>query len=552
MTRSVQTERTGNVAGGRPAKAVAGDRRVWILVVAVLVTHILVSWLARDTAITTRQDDATYVLLAESLRSLGYHDAFRPDSPLHNMYPPGYPALIALWGLPFGDAFDWLVALNVAFSAATLLLVFLTLRRFVAPWLAGIAVVPLAVSPGLVNFAGSVATEVPYAFFATLALYLLSSSQLATKRWGWAVAAAVMAAMTRSIGVTLLAALFLHFALERQWKQLAVLSVSSALIVGGWLLWTIVSPEHFVGRSYVADALAGVRETGDGMRPNLLRRVIRRIPVYFGENVPWAMGVPTVRGTPIDNVVSSLGLVGGLAAGLLLFWRHWRVAAIYLAAYFGLLFIWTFATDRFVVPLLPLLVPAVILGLAWAAGFRSRRVGFAVALATMLVLAGGGAARTLPAVRDGLECERGGTLPSGPCLRRDEASYFAALAWIRENTPEDAIILSAKPEPLYFYTGRKSPPVRRATSVEPENFLTHLRETGTDYILLGSLQATEVGRLPQRMKLHCEALAVEAFFPARTWLFRLRSSDEPTARDACDAIDRSIELNRNRRFGVDP
>jgi hypothetical protein len=94
--------------------------------------------------------------------------------------------------------------------------------------------------------------------------------------------------------------------------------------------------------------------------------------------------------------------------------------------------------------------------------------------------------------------------------------------------------------------------MRRALALPPEQFLDHLREEGTGYILLGSLQATEIGRLPQAMRLHCEALAVEAFFPERTWLFRIRSPSEPASNDGCEAIAQSTELNRNRRFGVDP
>jgi hypothetical protein len=460
--------------------------------------------------------------------------------------------MIAVWGWPFGDAFDWLVALNIALSAGALLLAFLTVRRFAPAWLCALLLVPLAVNPGYLAFAGSVATEAPYAFFAGLSLYLLSSDGIAKRRWGWAVAAAVVAALTRSIGLTLLAAVWLHFALERRWKHVAVLTGVSALTVGGWLLWTALSPEHFVGRSYVADALVTVRGSSDGVQPHLLRRMVRRIGIYFGENVPWAMGVPTIEGTPIDNALTSGAIIVGFFAGVIHFWRRWRVAALYLVAYLGLLFIWTFQAPRFVVPLLPILVPAVLLGLSWLIGMRWPRAGHGVAIAAALVLTVGGATRSVGMVRQGMSCERGGDLPTGPCLRLDQGSYFAALRWIRDNTAEDALILSAKPEPLYLYTGRQSPSVRRALAVGPDGFLRHLREAGTDYILLGSLQAMEVGRLPERMKLHCEALAVEAFFPERTWLFRVRAPGEPAARDGCDAIDLSVELNRDRRFGVDP
>jgi hypothetical protein len=468
------------------------------------------------------------------------------------MYPPGYPALLAVWGWPAGDAYDWLVVLNILLSAATLALVFAALRRIVSPWLAAVVLVPLAVNPGLVGFAGSVATETPYAFFSVLSLYLVSSPTAVTRKWGWVCAAAIAAALTRSIGVTLLAAIWLHFAVRREWKPLIVLTAASALTVGGWLVWTSLSPEHYVGRSYIADALATVTRAEDSLGSAFVRRTLRRVPLYFGENIPWAMGMPTISGTPIDNVIASGGLLVGFAAGLVLLFRRWRAASFYLALYFGLLIIWTWATDRFVVPLIPLLVPVVILGLAYVAGLGRGRIPMAVALAAALILTAGSATRTLGMVRTGLRCERGGDLPSGVCLRRDQLSFFAALRYIREHTPEQSLVLAAKPEPLYLYTGRRSPSLRGALALPVEEFLPHLREQGTDYILLGSLQATEVGRLPDAMRLHCEALAVEAFFPERTWLFRIRAAHEPPSREGCVAIEKSAELNRNRRFGADP
>jgi hypothetical protein len=176
----------------------------------------------------------------------------------------------------------------------------------------------------------------------------------------------------------------------------------------------------------------------------------------------------------------------------------------------------------------------------------------AVALAAALLLTAGSATRTLAMVRAGLRCERGGDLPSGVCLRRDQQSFFAALRYIREHTPEQSLILAAKPEPLYLYTGRQSPSIRGALAVPVEEFLPHLRAQGTDYILLGSLQAMELRRLPRAMAAHCEELAVEAFFPSRTWLFRLRRPGEPRDREACAAVETSQELNRTRNFSSDP
>ena len=43
----------------------------------VLVSHAVLAWLSREPGILTREDDAEYIVLAQSLQDFGYHESFR-------------------------------------------------------------------------------------------------------------------------------------------------------------------------------------------------------------------------------------------------------------------------------------------------------------------------------------------------------------------------------------------------------------------------------------------------------------------------------------------
>jgi hypothetical protein len=229
---------------------------------------------------------------------------------------------------------------------------------------------------------------------------------------------------------------------------------------------------------------------------------------------------------------------------------RWRLAVIYLLVYAVLLAVWSWKMERFLVPVLPVLVPVLLTGL-WSLGKRLHPAGGTVAaLVFAVILAGGATARTAELIAMRSICPRGTTRPAYSCMQVDQISYFNALDYIAENTAPDVQILTFKPEAMFLYTGRRAVYGPRALSVAPGEFLGHLRAEGTDYILLGSLQNYEIGLLARRLRDNCEALAVVQFFPIRTWLFRLRAAGEPTGRDGCEAMERFTAANADRDFNA--
>lgn len=538
----------GTAPNARPA-----DVALAAGVLALLALHALLAWWARAPGVLTEADDATYILLAESLRSFAYHDLFEVGEPSHRQYPPGYPALLLLWGTAFGERFDTFVMLGIAASTAALGLVFSALRRLWSTTAALLCLAPLVVNPYLITQAGKVASEAPYIFFSVLALWALARKETSPRWLILAGSAAVAAALTRSIGVTLLLAVGLHWLTERRWRLAALFVGTCAASVGLWLLWTALAPERYPGSSYVADAGYRGPHQERSLVSVLLVRMVRYIPGYLGVILPQRLPLPGSGGMLIDNVLGALIVAAGVGIGFFAFYRRWRVAVFYLLAYVLLLVLWPWQLSRFVDPILPVLVPVVLLGVGELAArmkARWRMPAMALLALTMTVV---GCSRTAELLRANAECERGLAWPPPACLRSDQQSFFAAAEYIRERTPRSAALVASKAAPLYYYTGRQSVALEPLVTGPPEHFVAEAQRAGAEYILLGTLHTLEVGGLAEVVEASCEELAFEAHFPPRTYLLRFRGDGEVVAGNAaCEAVAEYRRRNADRDFARDP
>ncbi|MFN0181263.1 MAG: hypothetical protein ACKVZ0_20850 [Gemmatimonadales bacterium] len=519
------------------------DRTTMLAVLVVIVLHATLAWLGRAPGIMTGQDDAQYLMLAQSLREGGYHEAFRVDRPLHALYPPGYPLMLALAGWPFADRYDAVVAFGVAISGLSLGIFFVALSRRLPISVALGATALLAVNPDLTTVAGTISSEVGYLALSALALFLASQPDREGRGTVATMAAAVAAALTRVLGITLIGALALHWFLDRRWRALAGLVVTSALTVGGWLLWTAIAPDQHVGVSYRADLTAGLSTSLPWVEP-LPGRLVSNA-TFYAKRLLWTLAMPNVEGTPVDNVAGVALLVVLLAVGTGALWRRWRLAALYLASYGALLAIWTWAQGRYLAPLALVVVPAVVMGAyALTSRFAPRWATIAVAVVTMM-LGGTALGRSVANARAMAGCDRGGPTPPVNCLTASQASFFEAARYIKDSTPPDAVFLTAKYATLHHYTGRTAVSYRGALARDSADFLPFLDGNRVRYVLLASLELSEFNRLGPLLAKTCHRLSVVRAFDPGTWLL---ATTPDLAAPACRAVQEHDRLNRNRTF----
>lgn len=539
-------------------------RLAFAAALALAALHGGLAWIAREPGVLTGQDDAEYMLLARSLLQGQYVDEFRVDTPLHRTYPPVYPAALAAWGTVAGRGFDSLVLFNVIVSSLAITLLFLILRRIIGSPLALLVVALLAINPELIRYAGGIRSEPLFLLLALMTFAMLRRPDAVRARpppetpsvrqaripnhAGLLVAAivtAMLAALTRSVGVTLIAALGLHWLVQRRWLLVGVPALFAVGVIGAWLAWTAAGAEQFIGSSYIAELQ--VLWTGtDWIRP-LPDRAIRWTGAYLVHSLPTVLAVPTIAGTWIDNVLL-LGVSGVAGAiGLFVLLRKWRPAAIWLIVYALFLIIWLYQVDRFVVPVLPLIVTAIVAG-AHRAGKRFGRPATLGATALVALILGTGALLgTRSFVRERASCDRSADYPDPSCISEDQRSYFEALRWIEANTPEDAVFLSAKPGALYLYTGRRTIGFDRAVAVDEKSFIGEIRGQGAGWILLGNLHVREPQRMASRLAANCGRVRLVAAFPPNTLLFALGGGT--TDGRACSAIQEYIAANGENSFG---
>lgn len=532
----------GAVTGTPPQQARLSTRprseMLWLLAMPLLAFHAAIAWLSRDPEVLTGGDDAVYLLLARALRHFSYREVFDASHPIHHFYPPGYPAILAIWGGFVGERFDALVLLSIGASVATLALVFWALRERFSPLVALLSLMALATNPALITAAGKVLSEPVYALVSLLPLVLLVRPDPGGKRLLQVAVLAIFAALTRSIGVTLVIALGLHWLIERRFGTVAAFASASAALIGAWFGWVAIASRQAGTGSYFDQAVNAPTAGSTGF--TVVSRVLRNVPGYLSDELPWFLSMPAVPGSWIDNVLTTTMVAVGFALGVVALFRRWRPAALYLLAYAVLLLVWPWRVGRFLLPIIPLLVPATILGLGVALRPLGARWRVAGMVALTLVIAATGSARAGESLRERQGCTRGSRPPSTGCLHgqqaQDQGSFFAALDYIDRRLPRDAVFLVAKRAPLYYYTERLSVPFDVAIGTAPREFVPHLRRSGVTHVLLSNLARRERGLL-ERLAASCGELVLERAFPPRTYLFRIRDGGTPdTSSSACEAL----------------
>jgi hypothetical protein len=529
------------VVNEHPAADQSGVRRVLTAVTSryqavalvLLVVHALVAWLARAPGILLGHNDAMYVLLGESLRTFTYREVWYANTPPHAMYPPVYPAILGTLQALNGNGFNWLISANVLASTVALGLLFDVVRRWRGAGTALLCLAALAVNPLVVSAAGTLGAETQMILAVALVLWALAHEERGTHMSVIAAAGAIAAALLRTAAVPLVATVALYWLSRRRYRAVTLFAAACLLTVGAWLLWSAVAPHQAPGRSYVADAM--VRSEQMSLVQNLATRISGHVARY-ASIVYWSLPMPTLRGTPLDNWLGVPLIFGALAAGIVTMMRTWRPAALLLVLYGALLAVWPYIEDRFLVPVLPVLVIAAVVGITVAAQLRAPAIRI-VAAAVFTVLLATGAVWTSSAVAKGIGCDRSQSLPSASCLVPGEAGFFEAVRYIREHTAPDAVFLSAKPATLYYYTGRRSVIRELAARQSPDTFLPLLKEYDAQYLLLGSLDYMERDRFAPLIQANCRSLQLAASLTGGVYLFRVPAGTASGDGGACDAME---------------
>ncbi len=497
----------------------------WTIGAILLLMFAVLAWAQRVPSITTANDDATYVLLSRSLRDGGYNSIHLVGAPIHTKYPPLFPALLAGVSSVFGESIDAFAAMNIALAAGALALVFAVARRIVAPPVALSALAIGASNPSLQGTAGTVMSEPAFLILIAVTVLLLSRLPTTTRDIALACGCATLAVFTRTIGATLVLAVLGLLLLERRWRSVAVYGGLIALVVVGLSLWLRARAMPGLAADYITDAV----DIGTRASPSPLSvvtgRVIANAPHYAG-TLLWALSLPTIGGTIIDNLVWLATTCAALAAGLLVLWRRWTIVTVFAAIYGTLILVWPWAIDRFLIPLLPLIAVAFLAGIhalfnRWGSRAAS---GVVIAIAAIIFITGLSRAFSRMAVRS--QCHRAQAMQSPSCFNADQLAFFAAARYVADHAPPSAIVMSANEGTFFYLAQRRLVPVDSINIRPADRAADFLHRENVSYAVINHVSFA-APPFAERLLSACDHLEPLAEFPHRTTVFRVLSSPLP-------------------------
>ena len=505
----------------------------WTIAAVLVALFVVLAWLQRVPSLTTADDDATYVLLARSLRDGGYNSIHLVGAPFHTKYPPVFPALIAGVSALVGESIDAFAAMNIALSVAGLVLIFAAAKRLLPPVVALGALAMAATSPFLQGISGTVMSEPAFLGLIALTVWTLSRMPLTPRAIAIACVFATLAVLTRTAGVTLVVAVIALLVLERQWRAAALYGGLIALVVVGVSLWLRARAMPELAADYISDVVT----TGSQQRPNPAAvvggRVLENAPQYAG-TLLWVLSVPAIGGTIVDNLFWLIIACVALGAGLVFFWRTWKIVPLFAATYGALLLVWPWVLGRFLIPLLPLLAAVFLTGIHVLVSRWGPRAASAAVIAVVAIIAFTGVSRAAIKVATRSQCEREQAMLSPSCFNADQLSFFAAARYIGEQTPPSSIVLSAKEGTFFYLSNRRLVPSDSINALPTAAAAEFLKRQQVAYAVVSHV-SFEGRPLSDRLLSACEYLEPAAEFPPRTTVFRVMPSPSPGSQ-ACEIL----------------
>jgi len=477
----------------------------WGAPLAAALLALLVSAWTFDAKLSISGDNTEFVTLARALANgdgLTYTNL--PEPRLATKYPFGFPLLLAPlatlfdgWtgpgsGTPDWVAMKWLVVFSFAAGMAALFL----LARHVAGNIAAVAATVLAVTnPLTVSYGHQVMSEVPFLVPSLLALWCLQrgleQDGWRHNHWLWAgVVAAIAAYYVRSVGVVLIGAPIALLVLRRDWQRAALIGGVSFAALLPWSLRNSAAGGGSVYLKQLIQVNPYFPEHGLLDAAGLWERITGHLQFYLAQGLTatlWPSFEATDQAiTPAS--VAMLALLGGFA------WRSVQqrqhlLLLIYAAFFLGTVLLWPWPGDRFILPLVPVLLLAGVItvadGVAWLRSKGAGPAAFVLAAVIFgLALYGNifgresrGIVRQPVSLVQYARAGRADYLP-------EWRNYFEAGLWLRANTPEDAVVTCRKAFWMHVVSGRRT---FVYAFKDPEQVMADLDAHGANYAIVEQL-----------------------------------------------------------------
>ena len=481
--------------------------RTRYFVLAVCAALLIGLWTMQQTPYLNVADDSgRYMVLGESLAHTGdlrlINNIHRP---LDTLYPPGFPTVIAFWirvtGREPGDVVSLVKLTNLLLLLLTLpMLLRLLERARIPPRLIPLLMLVYAVSPALASYANEVMSEVLLLFLCLASIVLIDvptdvkvnpktgidsidsletgpesvetalsgkpnvERRIVGTRRVLALACAAGAFLTRTSGLALLFALTVWFWRRYGWRWGALASAVMLLCVGGWLgrnhqvvkMHPTIHYANYLDQFWLRDP----SKLGAGRIQHnplgIASRLKSGVPTYIGmipravlhmmsPNSVWS-ALFYIVAVPLTLLIL-YGVVLGIRRGLSL-WAGFAMLFWFLAA------MWPWQNARFLVPLIPLMIVFLGLGMEQAGGWLSARIGGnrqqgVMGAAFLLLFVYYARVHYRVITQEARPTMTGYALGRTPA----EGGFYAACAWLKRNAEPNVVVMGKPQYLLHLYSG---------------------------------------------------------------------------------------------------
>jgi hypothetical protein len=442
-------------------------RAIIAIYFAALAVIYAIAW--RSPAIGQYHDDAVYLVIAKAIAAgHGYRIESLPDPVPETSFPPLFPALLALFTL-VSQQLQWLKLLPLACTVGWLILTRkLLLKMGASPNSALLLVGMTAASPTIVLLSTNLMAESLFALLITATLLTLLNEQ------AWLAGLfAGLATLTRIAGVPLIVACILILVARRRLRSAAIFAAVAMVMIAPWFGWSLAH----AGNTYLAsNILTGLPASEKLMvlAHNFVSLLASPFALVTGYSNTFAIGITVVI------------LIGSLVV------RRQLAPDLFVALYCMALLCWVWPPERFVAPILPL-----ILWIVWRAmrTIQHREALAAIVLIAVLIPLFANATRKSSA--------------------HDQAEMQKLFASIRANTDPASVLLANQDAVFYLNTGRKA--IRgfvpdgfdlyyaaRQSAITPDRLSNAIRQSHASYVVL-----TPDADFPESAAFHESVAALE-------------------------------------------
>lgn len=404
-------------------------------------------------------DEGVYVVLTKALASgAGYVHESLPGSPLEGKYPPFFPLFLsAIWAL-FPNFPDNLVVMRLVVAAIGYLFLVVSFKylteiiRISALEAAGI-IAMIAFHPVFIEYSFLIVSEIPYALLSMTTLYCYSRFLAANKTatLGLVFFLASLAALTRTVGFVLFAALAAHLLVTRRIKVCLVVALYAATLFFFWQVWVWHTHQGYVdypreiAMNYVGytDYLTHADWLGN-LQNMLLINLIALVKNWAGLVFPWGERMI------VAYIVLTLGLYFYCRQKL----NNPSLADIYCFLSLVIIAFWPWPLSaRFLLVSSPLLIAFCLIGIRKltvkiAESHISGKTRQLLVTSISCAIVAAAVIHNVVSIENNRQI-RLLSLPVYTELRD-------SLDWLRDNTSEQAVVVGNRDSAFYLFTGRKA------------------------------------------------------------------------------------------------